>query len=72
AYARQLNINFSSVLAISNPAEGLGAWDWKTLTGLYPKFHAESVAIYMAAVEKIGPTPRRRIGDTLRVHPDFD
>ncbi|MBV9490794.1 MAG: hypothetical protein JO069_13905 [Verrucomicrobia bacterium] len=72
AYARQLNINFSSVLAISNPAEGLGAWDWKTLTSLYPKFHAESVAIYMAAVEKIGPVPHRRIGDSLRVHPDFD
>ena len=72
AYARQLNINFASLIGISNPAEGLGTWDWSTLTGLYPKFHAESIATYLDAVIRISQLPeRRRIGDTLRVHPDF-
>ena len=73
AYARQLNINYASLIAISNPAEGLGPWDWKTLSDLYPRFHAQSVEIYLAAVRRIQNLPkRRRIGDTLRVHPEFD
>jgi 5'-methylthioinosine phosphorylase len=73
AYARQLNINYASLIAISNPAEGLGPWDWKTLSDLYPRFHAQSVEIYLAAVRRIQDLPkRRRIGDTLRVHPEFD
>ena len=72
AYARQLNINFASLIGISNPAEGLGVWDWSTLSSLYPKFHAESIAIYLDAVVRISHLPqRRRIGDALRVHPDF-
>jgi 5'-methylthioadenosine phosphorylase len=72
AYARQLNINFASLIGISNPAEGLGNWDWSILISLYPKFQVESVAIYMDAVVRIGQLPRRRrIGDTLRIHPDF-
>jgi 5'-methylthioadenosine phosphorylase len=73
AYARQLNMNYSSLVAISNPAEGLGTWDWKTLSDLYPRLHAQSIEIYLAAVRRIHHLPeRRRIGDTLRVHPDFD
>jgi 5'-methylthioadenosine phosphorylase len=73
AYARQLNINYSSLVAISNPAEGLGTWDWRTLSDLYPRLHAQSIEIYLAAVRRIHHLPeRRRIGDTLRVHPDFD
>jgi 5'-methylthioadenosine phosphorylase len=73
AYARQLNMNYASVIAISNPAEGLGTWDWKTLSDLYPRLHAQSIDIYLATVRRIHHLPeRRRIGDTLRVHPDFD
>lgn len=73
AYARQLNMNYSSLIAISNPAEGLGTWDWKTLSDLYPRLHAQSIEIYLAAVRRIHHLPeRRRIGNTLRVHPDFD
>jgi 5'-methylthioadenosine phosphorylase len=73
AYARQLNINYASLIAISNHAEGLGTWDWKTLSDLYPRFHAQSIEIYLAAVRRIHHLPeRRRIGDTLRVHPEFD
>jgi purine nucleoside phosphorylase len=73
AYARQLNMNYSSLIAISNPAEGLGTWDWKTLSDLYPRLHAQSIEIYLAAIRRIHHLPeRRRIGDTLRVHPDFD
>jgi 5'-methylthioadenosine phosphorylase len=73
AYARQLNINYSSLIAISNPAEGLGTWEWTTLSDLYPKFHAQSIAIYLAAAKRINELPeRRRIGDTLRIHPEFD
>jgi 5'-methylthioadenosine phosphorylase len=73
AYARQLNMNYSSLIAISNPAEGLGTWNWKTLSDLYPRLHAQSIEIYLAAVRRIHHLPdRRRIGDTLRVHPEFD
>jgi 5'-methylthioadenosine phosphorylase len=73
AYARQLNMNYSSLIGISNPAEGLGTWKWQTLSDLYPQFHAQSIEIYLAAVRRIHHLPeRRRIGDTLRVHPDFD
>jgi 5'-methylthioadenosine phosphorylase len=73
AYARQLNINYASLIAISNPAEGLGKWDWKTLSDLYPRFHAQSIEIYLATVRRIHHLPeRRRIGETLRVHPEFD
>jgi 5'-methylthioadenosine phosphorylase len=73
AYARQLNINYASLIAISNPAEGLGSWEWTTLSDLYPRFHAQSIEIYLAAVKRIHALPeRRRIGDSLRVHPEFD
>jgi 5'-methylthioadenosine phosphorylase len=73
AYARQVNINYASLIAISNPAEGLGTWEWTTLSDLYPRFHAQSIEIYLGAVRRIQHLPeRRRIGDTLRVHPEFD
>jgi 5'-methylthioadenosine phosphorylase len=73
AYARQLNMNYASLIAISNPAEGLGTWEWKTLSDLYPRLHAQSIEIYLAAVRRIHQLPqRRRIVDTLRVHPEFD
>ena len=73
AYSRQLNINYASLIAISNPAEGPGAWDRTTLSDLYPRFHAQSIEIYLAAVRRIHHLPeRRRIGDTLRVHPESD
>jgi 5'-methylthioadenosine phosphorylase len=73
AYARQLNINYASLIAISNPAEGLGTWEWTTLSDLYPQFHSQSIDIYLAAVRRIQQLPeRRRIGDALRVHPEFD
>ena len=73
AYARQLNINYASLIAISNPAEGMGTWEWTTLSNLYPRFHTQSIEIYLAAVRRVIQLPeRRRIGDTLRVHPEFD
>jgi 5'-methylthioadenosine phosphorylase len=73
AYARQLNMNFASLIGISNPAEGLGSWDWSTLTNLYPQFHTQSISIYLAAVRRIHSLPvRRRVGDSLRLHPEFD
>jgi 5'-methylthioadenosine phosphorylase len=73
AYARQVNINYASLIAISNPAEGLGTWELSTLSNLYPTFHAQSIEIYLAAVRRINGLPnRRRIGDSLRVHPEFD
>src|SRR5260221_564767 len=67
-----------------NPAYKLGDWviaddfidfniDWKTLSDLYPRLRAQSIDIYLATVRRIHHLPeRRRIGDTLRVHPDFD
>lgn len=72
AYARQLGMNFSSLIAISNPAEGLGEWNWKTLTDLYPVIHAQSTAIYLSALPRVAELAGKpRAGDALRLHPEF-
>ena len=71
AYARQLGINYACMVGIVNPAEGLGEWDWDSLTELYPKFYKESVEIYLAAVTRIAAelSGKERVGDDLRLHP---
>ncbi|MGF1483331.1 MAG: hypothetical protein ACFBZ8_03080 [Opitutales bacterium] len=73
AYARQLGMNYACFVGIVNPAEGLGPWNWDTLTTLYPSMHKQSVEIYLKALPKIAALQGQpRVGDELRIHPEFD
>lgn len=70
AYARMMGINYASLVAISNPAEGIGTWDWETLKTVYPRLNPLSLDIVLAAIPRvaaIGDVPR--VGDGLRMHP---
>jgi 5'-methylthioadenosine phosphorylase len=72
AYARMMGINYASLVAISNPAEGVGDWDWETLKKVYPRLNPLSLSIILAAIPRIaaiGNVPR--IGDKLRMHPEM-
>lgn len=72
AYARMLGINYASLVAISNPAEGVGEWDWETLKTVYPRVNPLSLSIVLAAIPRIaaiGEAPR--VGDKLRMHPQM-
>lgn len=72
AYARMMGINYASLVAISNPAEGVGAWDWETIKKVYPRLNPLSLDIVLAAIPRIaaiGDQPR--VGDGLRMHPEM-
>jgi 5'-methylthioadenosine phosphorylase len=72
AYARMLGINYASLAAISNPAEGVGEWDWETLKKVYPRLNPLSLTIVLAAIPKIAAIgDRPRVGDGLRMHPEM-
>lgn len=72
AYARMMGINYAALLAISNPAEGVGEWDWETIKKVYPRLNPLSLNIVLAAIPRIaaiGDQPR--VGDGLRMHPEM-
>jgi 5'-methylthioadenosine phosphorylase len=72
AYARMLGINYASLVAISNPAEGVGEWNWETIKTVYPRLNPLSLSIVLAAIPRIaaiGDQPR--VGDGLRMHPEM-
>lgn len=72
AYARMMGINYAALAAISNPAEGVGEWDWETIKKVYPRLNPLSLSIVLAAIPRIaaiGDQPR--VGDSLRMHPEM-
>jgi len=72
AYARMMGINYAALVAISNPAEGVGEWDWATIKKVYPRLNPLSLNIVLAAIPRIaaiGDQPR--VGDGLRMHPEM-
>jgi 5'-methylthioadenosine phosphorylase len=72
AYARMMGINYAALVAISNPAEGVGEWDWETIKKVYPRLNPLSLSIVLAAIPRIaaiGDQPR--VGDGLRMHPEM-
>ena len=72
-YAHQLGINYGCIVGIVNPAEGLGDWDWNTLSDCYPAFHRQSVAIYHEAIPRVAALAgKQRALDQLRIHPEFE
>jgi 5'-methylthioadenosine phosphorylase len=73
AYARMMGINYASLVAISNPAEGVGKWDWETLKDVYPRLNPLSLSIVLAAIPRIAAIGDDvpRVGDGLRMHPEM-
>ena len=73
AYARMMGINYAALVAISNPAEGVGPWDWETLKKVYPRLNPLSLQIVLAALPKIAAIGNDvpRVGDGLRMHPEM-
>jgi 5'-methylthioadenosine phosphorylase len=73
AYARMMGINYASLIAISNPAEGVGEWDWETLKDVYPRLNPLSLSIVLAALPRIAAIGDDvpRVGDGLRMHPEM-
>jgi 5'-methylthioadenosine phosphorylase len=72
SYARMMGINYASLVAISNPAEGVGEWDWETIKKVYPRLNPLSLDIVLSAIPRIaaiGDQPR--VGDGLRMHPEM-
>jgi 5'-methylthioadenosine phosphorylase len=72
AYARMVGINYACLVAISNPAEGVGPWDWETIKKVYPRLNPLSLSIVLAAIPRIaaiGDVPRA--GDGLIMHPEM-
>ncbi|HEY5755125.1 MAG TPA: hypothetical protein VIU34_04845 [Steroidobacter sp.] len=72
AYARMMGINYAALVAISNPAEGVGEWDWETLKKVYPRLNPLSLNIVLAAIPQIAAIgDKPRVGDSLRMHPEM-
>ena len=73
AYARMMGINYASLVAISNPAEGVGEWDWETLKDVYPRLNPLSLQIVLATLPRIAAIGDDvpRVGDGLRMHPEM-
>ncbi len=73
-YARQLGINYACLNLISNPAEGMGEWEWDNLKKIYPRMNPVSLEIIVAVIPRIGAieedTPRA-IDRLLRWNPGF-
>ncbi|MEW6168768.1 MAG: hypothetical protein AB1651_13890 [Pseudomonadota bacterium] len=72
-YARMMGIHYAALVSISNPAEGVGDWDWETLKGVYPRINPLSLGIVLAAIPRIAAIGDEvpRVGDALRFHPEM-
>jgi len=72
-YARMMGISYAALVSISNPAEGVGDWQWDTLEAVYPRINPLSLRIVLAAIPKIAaiPADQPRVGDALRFHPEM-
>ena len=72
-YARMMGINYAALVSISNPAEGVGTWDWDTIKAVYPRINPLSLRIVLAAIPKIAAIGDEvpRVGDKLRFHPEM-
>lgn len=72
-YARMMGINYAALVSISNPAEGVGEWDWETIKGVYPRINPLSLRIVLAAIPRVAAIGDDvpRVGDSLRFHPEM-
>lgn len=72
-YARMMGINYAALVSVSNPAEGVGDWDWETIKKVYPRINPLSLKIVLAAIPKVAAIGDDvpRVGDALRFHPEM-
>ncbi len=71
-YARQLGINYAAIIVISNPAEGVGKWDFSLMKELYPKVNPLSLKIVLASLKPIAALQGKpRVSDGLINHPEM-
>jgi 5'-methylthioadenosine phosphorylase len=71
-YARQLGINYATLVVISNPAEGMGTWDFSLMEELYPRINPLSLKIVLASLKPIAALQGKpRVADGLINHPEM-
>jgi len=71
-YARQLGMNYASLMVVSNPAEGVAPWDFSLMKTLYPQINPVSLDIFLSSlvdIAAIGDKPRSL--DGLINHPEL-
>ena len=72
AYARMLGINYAALIVISNPAEGVAAWDFAEMPPLYRKINPLSADIILASLPDIAALEGKpRVSDGLLNHPEM-
>ncbi len=72
-YARQLGIHYACLNLISNPAEGMGEWEWSEIKEVYQRMNLVCREIVLAAIPRvaeIGDAPRV-MDRLLRMDPGF-
>ena len=72
-YARQLGIHYACLNLISNPAEGIGEWEWSEIKLVYQRMNLVCLEIVAAAIPRvaeIGDAPRV-MDRLLRMEPGF-
>lgn len=71
-YARQLGINYAAIIVISNPAEGVGKWDFSLMEELYPRVNPLSLEIVLASLKPVAALQGKpRVSDGLINHPEM-
>ncbi len=74
SYARQLGIHYACLNLISNPAEGLGDWEWAGIPPIYQRMNPVCLDIVAAAIPRIAAieegTPRV-MDNLLRMKQNF-
>jgi 5'-methylthioadenosine phosphorylase len=71
-YARQLGINYAAIIVISNPAEGVGKWDFSLMEELYPRVNPLSLKIVLASLKPVAALQGKpRVSDGLINHPEM-
>jgi 5'-methylthioadenosine phosphorylase len=71
-YARQLGINYASLVVVSNPAEGVADWDFSLMEELYPRINPLSLNIVLASLKPVAALQgKARVADGLINHPEM-
>ena len=74
SYARQLGIHYACLNLISNPAEGIGDWDWGNLKYVYQRMNLVCLDIVAAAIPRIAAIDEdepRAMDSLLRMKRNF-
>lgn len=72
AYSRMLGIHYANMIVISNPAEGMGEWDFSLMEELYPRINPLSLDIVLASLPRVAALKGKpRVADGLINHPEM-